>query len=201
MVIDGYSGLPKLSFSDLWKYIVPVTKPDYRLPKADMLLLPQLHRRACRQVEMQVRQLAEPVCQSAAVLREKELAKISSYYEQSAIEIERKISAIDDTFKKSRLEKQLAATLRDRQLREEDVATRYAVEAEVCLDHLVAYHLPCVHIKLEVQHKNKSYNQIVVYNPYSNDIEDPACPVCGEPARRLIPGDAGRLICIAHGSE
>lgn len=201
VVIDGYSGLPKASFSELWKYVVPVTKPDYRLPVADMLPLPRLHQQACRQVEMQVRQLAEPICQSAAALKEKELAKISSYYEQSAREIERKISATDDAFKKGRLEKQLAATMRDRELREEDPATRYTVETEVRLDHLVAYHLPCVHIKLEVQHKNELYNQIVVYNPYSNDIEDPACPVCGEPARRLIPGDAGRLICTTHASK
>ena len=44
------------------------------------------------------------------------------------------------------------------QLREENAAARYTVEAEVRLDHLVAYHLPCVHIKLEVQHKNELYN-------------------------------------------
>lgn len=198
VVIDGYSGLPKpSSFSDLWKYIVPVTKPDYRLPGADMLPLPRLHQQACRHAEIQVRQLAESVCRSAATLKEKELAKISSYFEQSAREIESKISATDDALKKGRLEKQLAAILRDRQLREEDAAARYTVEAEVRLDHLVAYHLPCVHVKLEVQHKNQFYNQIVVYNPYSNDIEDPACPVCGQPARQLTPGK-GRLFCTAH---
>jgi len=195
VVIDSYNGLAKPSFLELWKYVAPVTEPDYRLPKADMLSLSQLHQQACRQVEMLVRKLAEPVCRSAAALKEKEVSKISSYYEQSAREIEIKISATDDVLKRERLEKQLAATLRDRQLREEDAAARYAVEVEVRLDHLVAYHLPCVHIKLEVQHKNELYNQIVVYNPYSNEIEAPACPVCGEPARRLTPGGAGRLIC------
>ncbi len=80
----------------------------------------------------------------------------------------------------------------DHQLREEGAAARYTVETEVRLDHLVAYHLPCVHIKLEVQYKNELYNQIVVYNPYSNDIEAPACPVCGELGRLLESAAKGR---------
>ena len=201
VVIDGYSGLPKCSFSELWKYVAPVTNPDYRLPEMEMLPLTRLHQQACRQVEMQVKRLADPICQAAAILKEKELAKLNSYFDQSVREIIRKISATDDTLKKDRLEKQLAATSRDRQLREEDAVARYNVESEVRLDHLVAYHLPCVHVKLEVQHKNELYNQIVVYNPYSNDIEDPACPVCGEPARQLMPCSTGRLICTAHGNK
>lgn len=198
VVVDGFSGLPSPGFRELWKNVVPCEKPEYTLPRAELLPLRDLYRRACREAELQVKRLAKPVQQKADVLKERELAKIRSYYEQTTREIQKKYEAAEDTDKKVRLSKQINATENDRRRREEDAAARYVVEAEVRLDHLVAYHLPCVHIKLEVQHKEKILNQIVVYNSYNNRIENPACPECGEPARRLVPGVAGRLICHRH---
>lgn len=198
VVVDGYTGLVRQGFSGLWKNVVPREQPEHRLPRADTLPLPDLYRQAVQEAELQVRKKAEPLLRAAGQLKERELAKISRYYEQTIREIEIKISNTQDAGKKERLQKQLAATANDRRRRENDAAARYNVEVEARLDHLVAYHLPCVHIKLEVQHKSMFYNQIVVYNPYSNDFESPACPACGGPARRLVPGDAGRLVCDRH---
>lgn len=198
VVVDGYSGLQRPGFANVKKNMVPCEQPEYRLPRTNLLPLSDLYSRAVTDIELRVQELAQPINRMAQMLKVRELSKINRYYEQTAREIEIKIRATQDAVKKARLEKQLSATLNDRSRREEDAASRYAVEAEVRLDHLVAYHLPCVHIKLEVQHRDQFYNQIVVYNPYSNEIETPACPECGEPARILVPEGTGRLVCHRH---
>ncbi len=194
VVVDSHSGLPEHGFAGLWKNVAPLDRSEYRLPRADEMPLPELYRKACREAGQTVQKLAEPVRRASSALMERELAKIKNYYDQTTREIENKRTNTDDAVKIARLEKQLAATVSDRRRREEDIAARYAVEADVRLDHLVAYHLPCVHIKLEVQHKDRAYNQIVVYNPYSHKIKEVACPECGEPTRVLVPGKNG-LVC------
>jgi len=109
--------------------------------------------------------------------------------------LNKKILASNDQDKKTRLEKQLAATRADRARREKDLVERYGVEVDVHLDHMVVYKVPCLRVKLDVQHKETVLNLTVLYNPLSAEVEAPVCPSCGQAALRLEPDREMRLIC------
>lgn len=197
VVVDGYSGLPQPDFLRLWGNITPQERPDYSVSRADALPLEVLYRTACREVEGMARAKAIELRRSSRAAKDRELAKTARYYEEVAREIQQKMSGADEE-KRCRLERQLAATEADRERRQKDAASRYEVEAEVRLDHLVVYHLPFLHAKLEVRHKNELYHQTVVYNPLAGRIEAPACPLCGRATPRLIPSGGGQLVCAEH---
>ncbi len=43
----------------------------------------------------------------------------------------------------------MSATLADRERREKDATERYGVEVDIRLDHVVAYYIPCLWVKME----------------------------------------------------
>jgi len=200
VVVDGYTGLPQPDFLRLWGNTTPRERPDYSVSRADALPLEALYRVACREVEPKVKAKAVELRRLSQAARDRELAKIARYYEEVAKEIEQKISGADAE-KSRRLEKKLAAVKADRERRQKDAALRYEVEAEVRLDHLVVYHLPFLHAKLEVRHKNQLYHQTLVYNPLAGKIEAPACPRCGKAVSRLVPAGRGQLVCVEHSGK
>lgn len=197
VVLDGYNGLIQPDFLELWENIVSKESPDYTLPRSETLLLDTLYQSACREIEIKVREQAIKLRRSTNAAKNRELAKIARYYEETAKEIEQKISSADEE-KRVRLEKQLAAVITDSERRQKDAAKRYDVEAEVRLEHVVVYYMPCLHIKLEIQHKNRIFYQTVIYNPLTTQIQAIICPLCGKPVFRLTPNDQGQLICLEH---
>ena len=101
--------------------------------------------------------------------------------------MEEKIAVASEEEEKIRLKKQLEAARADRKRRQEDITVRYEVEAEIRLDHLLACCVPCLFIKLEIQHKSTLLQHTVSFNPATGEIEIPACPRCGKAARLLVP--------------
>jgi len=195
VVVDGCSGLPCSDFEKDWEKVVPAESLEYDLPQAPLLPLSDIHRIACRNVEPLALESAQAIQQLSTKLLNKEMDKIKKYYQKTVREIERKKSATTDPGKEERLEKQLVATLADWQRREEDIAGRYEVTVEVYLDHLVAYHVPCEYIQLEIQHKKQFLNHMLTYNWMSGKIEMPACPQCGKAGRLFMPDKNGQLFC------
>lgn len=199
VVLDGFTGLPAPDFDSWWGAIVPAQEPQYKLACTEGLSLPVLYSAACREAGTQAKEKSRVLQGRAAQLRAREMAKVAGYYSQTVNDIEKKLAATEDTAKKERLQKQRAATRADWQRREKDTLERYAVEVELRLDHLVACHLPRVHIKLELQHKDRLLNATVLYNPLAGHLELPVCPLCRRPAARLAPDRENRLICTNHG--
>lgn len=200
VVIDGYTGLVAPDFHYWWSSIMPAGEPQYKLSVAESRSLHELYDAARREAGIQAGKKAAALQSQAAGQIDREMKKIASYYGQTLQEIEKKmVAATEDKTKSERLEKQMAATRADWRRREKDVLERYSVEVELILDHIVACHLPRLHIKLELQHKDRLLNTIVLYNPLTGCIEPPVCPVCRKPATRLVPDREERLICVNHG--
>ena len=200
VVVDGYSGHIVSDFDVWWGKVVAAGEPSYQLPAARLLSPEKLYQNACREAERQARELAASLQHRAAWRMERELARVADYYAQLSQETTKKMAAAGDETKKERLAKQLAAIEADRQRREKDTLERYAVEVDIHLDHLVDYHVPRLHVKLELQHKDRYLNTTVLYNLPAHRLEPPVCPLCGQPATRLIPDGENRLICTNHGT-
>lgn len=198
VVVDGFTGLSAPDFDSWWSTIVPSEKPQYQFSPAQGLVLTGLYDTACREVEKQARERALVLQRQAGRLLAREITQVNSYYDLTVKEIEKKMAATDDAEKRGRLSKQMEATRADWQRREKDILDRHAVEVDLRLDHLVACHLPRLHIKLELQHKDRLLNITVLYNPLANALELPVCPVCRRPAAHFTPDRENRLVCLNH---
>ncbi|MGI9861132.1 hypothetical protein SDD30_07070 [Moorella naiadis] len=193
--IDGCQGLPAPAFTREAENLFLLEEPEYQAAPAPMRPLADLYLVARQELGQLVQQQARPLQQTALRLQERELAKVRSYFTETAAEIRQKLAASSDPDKKARLEQQLAATQTDQERRLQDTRTRYQVEVDARLDHLVAYHLPCIFIRLNLQHKTFNLAQTLIYNPLQGDIELPACPRCGRASSCLVPTAAGQLLC------
>ncbi|MFZ5631610.1 MAG: hypothetical protein ACOY40_02060 [Bacillota bacterium] len=197
VVVDGYTGCVHPEFEEMWKNVVSVESPAYKLPSAEVRPLADLYRTACREAENMALRQAAALRRSARSALRRELARIAGYYEETVREIEKRMAAAEGE-KKDRFGKQIEAARADWKRREKDAAQRYQLEAELRLDHLMACHLPCLHAKMEVQHRDRFLHQVVVYNPLYARVEAPVCPRCSRPTRRLVPGGNGVFICPDH---
>ncbi len=195
VILNGSAGQEQPEFAQWWQRVVPAEAPECELPRAQEWPAAKLYAAACRAAEKKALAGAETVLAAAAGLKQRELAKIAGYYADLESEINKKILATNDQDKQARLEKQLAATLADRERREKDVLERHGVEVDVHLDHVVVYKLPCLRVKLEVQHKETMLNLTVLYNPLCAEVETPVCPRCGQTALRLEPDPELGFVC------
>jgi len=200
VVLNGSTGQGQPEFAQWWQRVVPAEVPEYELTRAPEWPVDKLYAAACRAVEKQAVSGAETVMARAAGLKQQELAKIAGYYDDLEAGLNKKLLAANDQDKKARLEKQLAATRADRARREKDLVERYGVEVDVQLDHVVVYKVPCLRVKLDVQHKETVLNLKVLYNSISGEVEAPVCPLCGQAALRLELDREKRFIC-AGGCE
>lgn len=193
--IDGCQGLPAPAFTREAENLFLLEEPEYQAAPAPMRPLANLCPVARKELDKLIQEQARPLQQTALRLQEKELAKVRSYFAETEAEIRQKLAASSDPDKKARLQQQLAATQADQERRIKDTRARYQVEVDARLDHLVAYHLPCVFVRLNLQHKTLKLAQTLIYNPLSGDIELPACPHCGRASSCLVPTAAGQLLC------
>lgn len=196
VVLDGHTGLAVPDFSTWWGTIVPAQERQYQLTTAESRPLKDLYAAACRVVGAKAEERARVFQLRSAQQRSAELDKIAVYYGQTIAEIKKKMATADGSDKKDRLQKQYLATQADWQRRKKDTLERYAMEVELYLDHLVACHLPLVHIKLELQHKDRLLNTTVLYNLLASRLELPVCPLCRKSAARLTPDRENRFVCI-----
>lgn len=194
IVLNGSNGQAQPDFLHQWQKNVPAEEREYSLPRAQIWPVDRLYQTACREAEQATQAQAERIMAQGAGLKKKELAKIAGYYNELVTELQRKLVGTEDQGKKARLEKQLAATLADRVRREKDAAERYGVEVEIRLDHVEAYHIPCLWVKLELMHKDKILPYTVLYNPLANGIETPVCERCEGQTLSLVPDHEG-FVC------
>ncbi|BCV22909.1 hypothetical protein [Moorella sp. Hama-1] len=193
--IDGCRSLPAPAFTREAESLFLLEEPEYQASPAPIRPLADLYLVARQELGKLVQQQARPLQQTALRLQERELAKVRSYFAETEAEIRQKLAASSDPDKKARLKQQLAATQADQERRIKDTRARYQVEVDTRLDHLVAYHLPCVFVRLNLQHKTFNLAQTLIYNPLQGDIELPACPRCGRASNCLVPTAAGQLLC------
>ena len=194
VVLNGSNGQIQMKFYESWQKNIPAEEREYSLPGAKLLPIDGLYQTACRNAEQTTQIWAEKIMTQGAWQKKKELAKIAGYYGELAAEIQKKLMGTGDPKKKARLEQQLLATLADRERREKDAAERYGVEVDIRLDHVVAYYIPCLWVKLELAHKDQVRAFTVLYNPLSNEIETPVCKRCGRQTFSLVPDQDG-FVC------
>lgn len=200
VVMDGFTGCVHPDFEEKFVKTIPQEFPAYKLPAVTIKPVEELYETASQEAGRMADKLSLVIRQSARHLMIRELTRVAAYYEETIHGIEKRMAAIEDD-KKERFEKQLQATRAEWERREKDIIQRYGVEAEVRLDHLIAYHLPCLYAKMEVQHKDRFLHQIVVYNPLYGRWEAPVCPKCGRYTRRLLPDKNGLFLCPDHSSR
>jgi len=194
IVLNGSNGQLQTNFFQSWEKNIPAECREYSLPKTKLLPLEGLYQTACRNAEQATQLWAEKIMTQGAWQKKKESAKIAGYYDELAAEIQKKLRGTGDPKKKVRLEQQLSATLTDRERREKDAAERYGVEVDIHLDHVVAYYIPCLWVKLELTHKDQVLAYTVLYNPLSNEIDTPICERCGQQTICLVP-EQDRFVC------
>lgn len=200
IVLNSNNGQVQSDFPIWWQKTVPAEKPEYALPQASRWSVEKLYQAACQEVENMAQSQAARIAAEVAGVKQKELDKIAGYYLELTLDLKKKLRGTEDPDKKSRLIKQLAATEADQERRQKDANERYGVEVEAHLDHIVAYHVPCVRVKLEIQHKGEVMNYTVLYNPLAGEIETPICKNCGRTIVCLVP-DRGRLVCAECWTE
>ncbi|KUO77760.1 MAG: hypothetical protein APF81_01430 [Desulfosporosinus sp. BRH_c37] len=194
IVLNGSNGQVQTKFFESWQKNIPAEEREYTLPRARLLPLDRLYQIACQNAEQATQIWAEKIMTQGAWQKKKELAKIAGYYGELAAEIQKKLAGTEDLKKKARLEQQLSATLVDRERREKDAAERYGVEVDISLDHVVAYYIPCLWVKLELAHKDQVRAFTVLFNPLSNEIETPVCERCERQTFSLVPEQDG-FVC------
>ena len=200
-VINGHSGICCPDFEEQWKDVVPLESPEYQLGQAETRPLQDLYQSACQHVGSRAQEKGRIFQEQQSKLGERELARTERYYAETLKELNRKITSTNDTLKKQRLKKQVEATRADWEFREKDIISRYQVDAELFLDHVVAYHVPCTFVRLEMQHKKEILQHTLLFNLLSREFEPPACPRCGMTARQLFPDNCGGLICSRHSKK
>jgi len=200
VVLNGSNGQVQSNFFESWQKNIPSEEREYSLPRARLLPLEGLYQTACRNAEQITEIRAEKIMSQGAWQKKKELGKIADYYDELAAEIQKKLTGTTDPKKRTRLEQQLSATLADRERREKDAAVRYGVEVDIRLDHVVAYYIPCLWVKLELGHKDQVRSFTVLYNPLSNEIETPVCERCGRQTLSLVPEQEG-FVCLECSSR
>jgi hypothetical protein len=198
ITVNSFNGLPYPSFDLYWQNIIPLETPAYQLARASARPVRELYPLACREVEQEAERRALFYRESGVRLMQKELAKTEGYYQETLSELQKKYSESSDSSKKKKLQDQISATKADWKRRQDDIVARYDLDVEVRLDHLVACCIPCLFLKIEVQHKSSIHRQTLIYNPLNGEVEVPPCPVCGRPAPVLAPDKKGRLACPVH---
>lgn len=198
VTVDGYTGLPVPDFERWWSGVVPTVEPEEKMAVAEGLPLEDVYAAGGRVAEQEATAKACALQQGAVRQMAGELAKIRAYFGQTVRDTEQKLTAVGDPARKERLEKQLAAVRADWQRRENDCRDRYAVGVELRLDHLVACHLPRLHLQVEAQSKDRLFTTTLLYNIPAARIEQPVCPLCGKTVTRLVPFNDGRLVCSEH---
>ena len=197
-VLNGHSGLFCPDFEEQWNSIVPLESPEYELGRAEIRPLDELYQAACESVRPKVQEKARVFQEEQGKLRERELARTGRYYTETLKELEKKRSATEDNTKKLRLETQIKATKADWTHREEDITARYQVEAEVRLDHIAVYHVPCIFVRVKMQHKKETLQHTLLFNTLFRAFESPICPRCRKPSRQMLPDGSGAFICPSH---
>lgn len=201
VTINAFNGVPFSHFEDSWQNIIPVERPVTQLAQAQTHPVRDLYKVACREVEQQAGEHSLRYRKAGVHLRQKELEKTERYYRETLTELGKKLAESSDRVRRQKLQDQLAATRADWRRRQEDIVARYDLEVEVRLDHLVACHIPCLFLQVEIQHKTRIMRQTLVYNPLNGEVEVPPCPRCGKPAPLQIPDGKGGLICTHSGHK
>jgi hypothetical protein len=197
-VVDGSSGNLVEDFPSLWRGVVPTPGPEGLLPRAGQLPVEQLYTTASTAAGAQARTRARTIQQAGAAMMDRELAKVRRYHEEIAGRIQKQLGSAEDPGRQARLQQQLQATVAEAGRRAQDTLARFQVEVELSLDHVVAHHLPCLHLKVDLAHRSQMLNRTLIYDPLAGRVLAPRCEVCGEPSRRLIPDVQGRLACPLH---
>lgn len=189
VLIDMHSGRQDAEVQDLLselEKIVALEDKQHILPEAPVIPVDEAYFRACMAVKTQVGKVIDRIEESQKPLMEKELAKVTRYYENTARDLQRRLSNTQDAKRVEHLKKQIEATEADKRLRQQDIKEKFAVKAGVSLDSIVIYHVPKIIAVFEIQQRNDIFPFEAVFNPVSRRLETPLCPSCCLPATSLV---------------
>ncbi|MDP2872944.1 MAG: hypothetical protein Q8P31_10465 [Bacillota bacterium] len=198
VAVNGHTGIPCPGLGQRWEALVPADSPAYELGKAALRPLAELYAVARSEVEAQAQAAALDYRRESDRLFKRDTRRTRQYYEGTIAELIRRKEAAKDPGRSERAEQQIQAARLDWKRRREDILARYRVQADVRLDHLVAWAVPCVFAKVRVQHKSSLLEHVVLYNPVTGEVEPVRCPRCGKATRSLAPADDKELVCPEH---
>jgi len=179
---------------DEMEKVLPAEKRQYILPQAPAISESDAYALACAAAKSRIGEATERINLAQAVLKNREMARVARFYEDTIKELEKKLSKTQDEKRADRIKKQIEAARSDKNRRCRDVEEKYSVDAVVSLDSMVMYRLPKLHLNLEIQQKDEFFNFEVIYNTLSRKIETPLCPGCGRPASQLAR-EGGTIHC------
>lgn len=166
--------------------VLPAEKRQHILPQAPVISDGDAYAFACAAAKPRISDKMERISAAQAVLKNREMARVSRFYEDTIKDLEKKLAKTQDEKRIARIKQQIEAARADKIRRCQDVEEKYSVNAEVFLDSIVIYRLPKLHLNLEIQQKDEFFEFEVLYNTLSRKIETPLCPRCGRPASSLM---------------
>lgn len=197
VLVDMHSGRQDAEVQGLLpelEKIVAVESRQRILPEAPVISQDEAYFRACMAVKSQIGKTINRIEESQKQLLEKELAKVTRYYDNTVRDLQRRLANTLDTKRAEHLKRQIEATQADKKLRQQDIRKKFAVRADVSLDSMVIYHLPKIIAVFEIQQRNDIFTFAGKFNLVSRQFETPLCPSCGLPATSL-ERMGGKLHC------
>jgi len=124
-----------------------------------------------------------------------ELTKLLSYYNEVINDLERRADRTNANDRYESLRAKISSSKAEMEKRVDNIVGKYTVSASVELDTVALYMIPKASVALEAQHGRDFYPLQVLYNLATNQIEPPACPVCGQPFTVAYPVPGKGFVC------
>ncbi|NOZ51333.1 MAG: hypothetical protein GXP37_15015 [Chloroflexi bacterium] len=135
---------------------------------------------------------------------ELDLARIQSYYDDMAGDMERRRDRLDeeDAQRRQTITDKLAALEAESAVKLEDVRARYQLGVELKLINILLLEQPKVFTPVTISNRTATITRFAVWDPLVHRLEPLVCDVCGRPGEGLFLCTGGHLAhseCLAPG--
>ena len=172
---------------------VPGAGPGGTNPPAVLRLRPlhslqDTYQRAVRVVGTRIAERMEELAQEYRAQNQEEVLQSQQYYQSTLNTLQRQLGATTDPTKEERLRLKIAATERDWQHRQDDIARAYEVSADVFLDQSLMFLIPVLRVDAWVQQRAEQLPFTADYYPWAKRWAPIVCSACYRPAAELLYG-------------
>jgi len=186
--------LVRLEERSAFGHLLPA--PVRWLPGQQVLSRPVLEELLERVTHAALNELATPLDtlrRRTARYLELDQARLTSYYDDIARDLRRRIERTDDSARRAGLEVKLAAAAAERQAKLADVEAKYRLRVELELINLQVIVQPKILLPVHIGNRTVEIERTVVWDPLLHRIEPLACDVCGRASLRLVLCSGGHL--------
>jgi len=169
--------------------------PDFQAPVDG---LAQLFPLAAQCAQLEVRQLINPLEETATRRLTRDTSRVESYYDGLLRQIEKRIARKSGEAGAVEKERSRAlATRLDRDAKLEDLVHKYSLRVNIQLADVLAVRLPVREIVVRLIRKKEERERKLHWNAVLKRLEPPLCEKCGRAARPLFLCEKVHCLCAA----